>query len=160
MDEDTILLGHRAYRSLKTFMTIVSALRFIVPYLKLIHEEEIMRFLSAFDLNLLPWIFFIVLLGRQLKKVKIPAWLPPLPVILLFVSFVVCALFGWFHAGVEGSERMVQTVLVYGLGNGCFVGLLAMGGYDIAHAFMKEKWAKIKAFFVKIFKKREKNEEV
>lgn len=151
MDEDTILLGHQAYRSLKVFMTTVSVLRFIIPHLNLFYEEEIMGFLSVFDLDLLPWIVFIVLLGRTLKKIKIPVWLPPLPVILLLVSFVVCALFGWYHSSVEGSERMVQTVLVYGLGNGCFVGLLSMGGYDIAHSFMKEKWAALKAFLKKLF---------
>lgn len=156
MDEDTILMGHQAYRSLKVFMTTISILRFIVPHLDFFYEEEIMGFLSVFDLDLLPWIVFIVILGRTLKKVNIPAWLPPLPVILLFTSFVVCALFGWFHSTVEGSERMVRTVLVYGLGNGCFVGLLSMGGYDIAHAFMKEKWQALKAFFRKVFKRRTK----
>ena len=152
--EDTILLGRHAYSSLKVFMTVVSVLRIVVPKLDIFYEEEVMGFLNAFDLDLLPWIVFIVILGRTLKRVRMPAWVPPIPVLLLMISFVLCALFGWWHTDLEGSERMISTVLIYGLGNGCFVALLAMGGYDIAHAFVKEKWALLKAFARKIFKKK------
>lgn len=150
-----ILFSSDGLFGLRLLMTIVSILRFIIPYLNFFYEEEIMGFLSAFDLTMLPWTVFIVILGRQLKKVKIPTWAPPLPVILLLVSFIVCALFGWFHSSVDGAERMIRTVLVYGVGNGCLVGLLAMGGYDIVHAFIKTKWASVKAFFKRIFSKKE-----
>lgn len=148
---DTILLGNQAYNSLKVFMTAVSVARIVVPKLDIFYEEEVMGFLNVFDLDLVPWIVFIVILGRTLKKVDMPAWVPPIPVILLLVSFCICALFGWWHTDLQGSEKMVATVLTYGLGNGCFVGLLAMGGYDIAHSFVKEKWEALKALIKKIF---------
>ena len=154
MDDDTILLGKKAYSSLKVFMTTVSVLRFLIPKLHIIYEEEVMGFLSVFDLDLIPWIVFNVILGRQLKKVDMPTWMPPLPALLLLVSFIICAAFGWIHTDATGSDKMVATVLTYGVGNGCFVGLLAMGGYDIAHSFMKEKWKAIKAWLTRIFKKR------
>lgn len=151
---DTILLGHKAYSSLKVFMTVISVARIVVPKLDIFYEEEVMGFLNVFDLDLIPWIVFIVILGRTLKKVDMPTWVPPLPVVLLLVSFVICAGFGWCHTELQGSEKMVATVLTYGLGNGCFIALLAMGGYDIAHSFMKEKWEQIKSAFAKVWRKK------
>ncbi|MFA6934680.1 MAG: hypothetical protein WCR70_05365 [Sphaerochaetaceae bacterium] len=132
----------------RSFLGAIGVMRLVVPQLDIFYEEEVMSFLNAFDLDLIPWIIFINVLGKQLKKIKIPKWLPPVPALLLMASIAVCALFGWSHTTATGAKAVV-VVLEYGLGNGLLIGLTALGGYDIVHMFIKTTWAAIKDWIKK-----------
>lgn len=132
-----------AWNAFRFFLGAVGVMRLVVPQMDIFYEEEVMSFLNAFDLDLIPWIIFINVLGKQLKKIKMPSWLPPIPVLLLMASIAVCALFGWSHTTATGAKSVI-IVLEYGIGNGLLVGLTALGGYDIVHTFVKTTWASIK----------------
>lgn len=152
-------LNNRPCQILEIILSVISiGLKIVCPKLNLLVEEElIMGFLSVFDLNMLPWIAFIWILGAQLKKIqKYPTWCPPIPVILVLVSFLICALFGFGTVEVNSFAKSLKVVVFYGIGNGCFIALVAMGTYDIAHAFAKSKmWVAIQDMFKKWFKKEE-----
>ncbi len=97
-----------------------------------------MDLLSFFDVNLIPWVLILNLLGAELKKHKRPAWLPPIPVLLFVVSFIICSLFGWARSSGEGGKAMVQAILQYGLGNGLIITLVSTFGYDVFKGYKKK----------------------
>ena len=157
--ESEYYLRDDCFEVLKNVLTIISIIRLVIPYMNLFYEEEIMDYLSVFDLDLIPWIFFICILGKQLKKMTLPSWLPSTPVLLLLASFTVCALFGFAHTQIRTAGDTLKVVLGYGVGNGAFVGLLAMGGYDICHAWVKNKSEKVVAWFKQLIAKIKANKE-
>lgn len=148
------LASEVSWNAFRFFLGAIGVMRLVVPQLDIFYEEEVMSFLNAFDLDLIPWIVFINVLGKQLKKVKIPKWLPPIPALLLMASVAVCALFGWSHTDATGAKAVV-VVLEYGIGNGLLIGLTALGGYDIVHSFVKTTWAAFKEWLKK--RKEDKN---
>lgn len=102
-------------------------------------EEIFMDVLNAFDYRLIPWVFVLNIIGYWAKKVTLPKWLPPIPLLLFVASFFVCAGFGWAHTDVVGSKMVFVSIVEYGLGNGAIVAMLAIFGYDSVHAFTKRK---------------------
>ena len=93
-----------------------------------------------FDTDLLPWVFVLNIAGLWLKRAKLPSWLPPLPILLFALSFIICCVFGWIHTEGEGVKAVAQVVLEYGLGNGLLMTLVATWGYDIVHAYKKKEY--------------------
>lgn len=93
-------------------------------------EEMIMDVLNAFDVRLIPWIFVLNISGHFLKKMNLPKFVPPVPVLLILASFFVCCGFGWAHTDVTGAKQVFVTVVEYGLGNGLCVAGIAIMGYD------------------------------
>ena len=93
---------------------------------------------SFFDPRLVPFILVLNVIGYWLKKVGLPKWSPPLPLLLLLLSFFISAIFGWVVTDGEDAKAIVMSILYYGLGNGLLIGFLSTSGYDIVHAFMKQ----------------------
>lgn len=105
-----------------------------------------MDVLNAFDYRLIPWIFVLNISGHFLKKLNLPKFVPPVPVLLIFASFLVCCGFGWAHTEVEGAKQMFVAIVEYGLGNGLCVAGMAIMGYDsfkgLAKKLVKEEEVK------------------
>ena len=100
-----------------------------------------MEFLSlVFDAKLIPWVFVVNILGLWLKRMKLPEWAPPIPLLLFMASFVVCTLFGWLHLEVDSGKAVAQMILEYGLCNGVLITLIAIFGYDVFHAYRKKEY--------------------
>ena len=103
---------------------------FLPKAVRLTGEEMIMDVLNAFDYRLIPWIFVLNISGHFLKKMSLPKFVPPVPVLLIFASFLVCSGFGWAHCEVDGAKQMFVTIVEYGIGNGLCVAGMAIMGYD------------------------------
>lgn len=95
------------------------------------------------DPKLLPWVLFLNVAGIWLKRGKLPSWMPPIPILLFLISFIICCVFGWIHTEATGAKAMLQIILEYGLANGLVMTLIATWGYDIVHAYTKKEWNKI-----------------
>lgn len=93
---------------------------------------------SFFDPRLVPFVFVLNALVFWIKKVGLPKWSPPLPLILMLLSFTICAVFGWVVTEATGTKAIIMSIVYYGLGNGLLIGFLSIFGYDIAHAFVKK----------------------
>lgn len=92
---------------------------------------------SFFDPRLAPFIFVLNIIGYWLKKTGLPKWAPPLPLLLVMLSFLISAVFGWVVTEAEGTKAIVLSILYYGIGNGLLIGFLSTSGYDIVHSFLK-----------------------
>lgn len=92
---------------------------------------------SFFDPRLVPFIFVLNIIGYWLKKVGLPKWCPPLPLLLFLFSFVLSAVFGWIVTDETEGKAIIMSIVYYGLGNGLLLGFLSTSGYDIVHAFIK-----------------------
>lgn len=96
-------------------------------------------FTALIDPVLAVWVAVIMVAGFWLKRsVKLPSWLPPLPVCLFVIFLVVSLLFGWVTNAYEGA-RGVFYVVAYALGNSIAFTGLSFVIYDIAHGVIKKK---------------------
>lgn len=119
---------------------VMSLLKLFLPQtFRLTGEELLMDVLNAFDYRLIPWVFVLNIVGYWLKKLPLPKWVPPTPLLLMLASFLVCTSFGWAHTDVEGAKAVYVSIFEYGLGNGAIVAMLAIFGYDSVHAFTKRR---------------------
>lgn len=130
----------------QTLPLILFMLKLLLPYTTLSSsgEEEIMDILNAFDVRLIPWVFVLNIIGYWMKKMKTPKWLPPIPVVLMLFSFLICSAFGWAYTDATGAKAMFIALVEYGLGNGVIVALLSTYGYDTVHAITKRVGGKSK----------------
>lgn len=119
---------------------IISLLKLFLPSVfRDTGEELLMDVINAFDYRLIPWVFVLNIIGYWMKKMNLPKWVPPTPLILMLTSFLICTGFGWAHADVEGSSAIFVSIVEYGLGNGAIIAMLAIFGYDSVHAFTKRR---------------------
>ena len=117
---------------------VISLLKLFIPsYVRDTGEELFMDVINAFDYRLIPWVFVLNIIGYWTKKLNLPKWVPPTPLLLMLASFLICSGFGWAHADVEGSKAIFVSIVEYGLGNGAIIAMLAIFGYDSVHAFTK-----------------------
>lgn len=136
--EDKKAVGSGAW--VGQFLTLaITALKLFCPHTFFLEagEEVTLTLLNAFDIRLVPWIFVLNIMGYWLKKLDMPKWVPPMPILVLVASFSVCSLFGWAHTDATGAKAMVISIMEYGLGNGAIVALIATYGYDTVHSFTK-----------------------
>ena len=117
---------------------VISLLKLFIPsFVRDTGEELFMDVINAFDYRLIPWVFVLNIIGYWTKKLNLPKWVPPTPLLLMLASFLICSGFGWAHADVEGSKAIFVSIVEYGLGNGAIIAMLAIFGYDSVHAFTK-----------------------
>lgn len=122
------------------FVVITSLFKIFLPQsFAIANEEVIMDILNAFDLRLIPWVFVLNIFGYWLKKITLPKWVPPTPLLLMLLSFIICTSFGWAHTDVEGAKAVYVSIIEYGIGNGAIVAMIAIFGYDSVHAFTKRR---------------------
>ena len=100
--------------------------------------------LSALDIRLVPFVLVLNVLGYWIKKQGLPKWCPPLPLLNILVSFLICSVFGWVVTDATGLKGIVMAIVFYGLGNGLLIAFVATYSYDVVHAFTKRKAAKLK----------------
>lgn len=119
----------------------LSVLKLFCPELlvQLGKEVSVDLLANLMDPKLIPWVLVLNILGYWLKKLRLPKFLPPLPVLLFAASFVVCCLFGWAHTEATGAKAMIITIMDYGIVNGLLVAFFAISGYDILKGFMSRK---------------------
>ena len=123
----------------------LTVLKLFCPQDVLLAGKEVMMDLlvsNLMDPKLIPWIFVLNIAARWVKKLDLPKWMPPLPVLIMGTSFVICSLFGWAHTEAEGTKAMIIMIMDYGIVNGLQCALFAMGGYDIFKGFMSKRKAK------------------
>lgn len=60
-----------------------------------------------------------------------------LPLILFAVSFVICAVWGWFTSSYVGGARWVDSLLIAGLIHGMVVTSIAVWGWDTFYGAWK-----------------------
>lgn len=119
---------------------ILSLLKLFLPQsVRVTGEELFMDVINAFDYRLIPWVFVLNIIGYWAKKLTLPKWLPPMPLLLMLASFLVCTGFGWAHTDTVGAKALFISIVEYGLGNGAIVAMLAIFGYDSVHAFTKRR---------------------
>ena len=112
---------------------------FIPETFKAATEGLAMDIINAFDYRLIPWVFVLNIIGYWGKRMNLPKWVPPMPLLIMLSSFLVCCGFGWAHTDVAGAKAVFVAVVEYGLGNGAIVAMLAIFGYDSVHAFTKKR---------------------
>lgn len=100
--------------------------------------EILSLIVGVFDKAVLPWVFVLNILGFWLKKIKTPKWLPPLPVLLFCIAFLIMTLFGWIFSDTNGVKAFAYCLL-YGLGNAILTTLLATFFYDVVHQINKRR---------------------
>ena len=149
------------YRSLKAVLTGMSALRFVIPQLNTFYEEEVMNFWEHFDWLLLFWVPVLNIFGNWIKKKKLPAWVSPTPILILYASWVICAIAGC----LKFKGQIGPSLVTYALFNGACITLLAIGVYDTVRDLLNGQFPWIKNTFGKIIakikaKKEEKSEKV
>ena len=119
---------------------VISLLKLFLPSsIRDTGEELFMDVINAFDYRLIPWVFVLNIIGYWVKKLDLPKWVPPTPLLLMLASFLVCTGFGWAHTDVTGAKAVFISIVEYGLGNGAIVAMLAIFGYDSIHAFTKRR---------------------
>lgn len=123
---------------------VTSLIKLFLPEsFKAASEGLAMEIINAFDYRLIPFVFVLNIIGYWGKRINLPKWLPPMPLLIMLSSFIICATFGWAHTSVEGAKAIFVSIVEYGLGNGSIVAMLAIFGYDSVHAFTKKtKFAK------------------
>lgn len=93
-------------------------------------------FASYLDPIMATWIAVVMIAGYWLKRMSLPKWFPPLPVILLIMYLAVSLFFGWLQYDVTGWKG-VERVLLYGIGNGIVYTGFSFIVYDIGHGAIK-----------------------
>ena len=86
------------------------------------------------DPALLFWALVLNVLGYHLKKVGLPKYCPPIPLLLYLVALVPCLALGWATVNAEGGKAAYLAIF-YGLSNAGLITLPAIFGYDVVHAF-------------------------
>ena len=119
----------------------ITVLKLFFPHELLYLGEEVTVDLLAnlMDPKLIPWIFVLNIYGYWMKKLRLPKWMPPLPVQIFALSFIVCSLFGWAHTGAEGVKAVIIATMDYGIVNGILVAFSATFGYDVYKGFVSRK---------------------
>lgn len=118
---------------------VTSLIKLCLPEsFKAASEGLAMDIINAFDYRLIPFVFVLNVIGYWGKRITLPKWVPPMPLIIMLFSFIICAMFGWAHTTVEGAKAIFVSVVEYGIGNGSIVAMLAIFGYDSVHAFTKK----------------------
>ena len=112
---------------------------FLPETFKAATEGLAMDIINAFDYRLIPWVFVLNIIGYWGKRMNLPKWVPPMPLLIMLSSFLICCGFGWAHTDVTGAKAVFVAVVEYGLGNGAIVAMLAIFGYDSVHAFTKKR---------------------
>lgn len=124
----------------QSIVFVLSLLKLFIPSsIRDTGEELFMDVINAFDYRLIPWVFVLNIIGYWAKKLTLPKWVPPTPLLLMLASFFICAGFGWAHTDVVGSKALFVSIVEYGLGNGAIIAMLAIFGYDSVHAFTKRR---------------------
>lgn len=132
------------------FAPVVSCISVVYGLLRLVLEEGFMGapafsiirlFVGYLDPAMAIWIVVVMIAGFWLKRSKLPSWMPPLPVILLFCYLVISTFFGYMQYEVS-SWMGVARVLLYGIGNGVVFTGVSFIFYDIAHSAIKRAKAK------------------
>ncbi len=93
-------------------------------------------FTSYLDPIMATWIAVVMIAGYWLKRMNLPKWFPPLPVLLLIMYLAVSLFFGWLQYDVTGWKG-VERVLLYGIGNGIVYTGFSFIVYDIGHGAIK-----------------------
>jgi len=96
-----------------------------------------MSLISLLDPKVIPFAVSLCVLGKWLKKLKLPKWMPPLPLLLVVSGFLMMTVYGYVTSGMHGASEVVYALL-YGLANGIAVSATAMVGYDIGHSGAKK----------------------
>lgn len=130
---------------------LISAISLISGFFRLILKEVLSMDFSVFTLFRLllqlvdpimaVWMVAIWILGYWLKKLKLPRWCPPLPILLLLAYLVLGFIFGAIQSELVGW-RGVAYVLLYGTGNGLLFTGLSFIVYDIVHGGLKKRKAR------------------
>lgn len=132
------------------FAPILSFISAVLTFIKILLEEgfmgapifSILKLLAVYlDPAMAVWIIVVMIAGYWLKRMKLPGWLPPLPVLLLAMYLVIGFIFGWLQYEVD-SWRGLLRVLLYGVGNGIIYTGFSFIIYDIAHGALKKAKAK------------------
>ena len=106
----------------------------VVP---LIFSELIARI----DVRLLPFVGVFFILGYWLKRMRLPAWCPKVPMLMFISGFLTFAVFG---AVVEKPQAWIAAagIIAYGLANALFFVSFSVLMYDMKHQHSKAKAAK------------------
>ena len=132
------------------FAPVLSFLSAVLTFIKILIEEgfmgapifSILKLLVSYvDPAMAIWIVVIMTAGYWLKRMSLPEWVPPLPVLLLAMYLAVGFVFGWLQYEVESWSGLVR-VLLYGIGNGIIYTGFSFIIYDIAHGAFKKAKAK------------------
>lgn len=133
------------------FAPVLSFLSAVLTFIKILIEEgfmgapifSILKLLVSYvDPAMAIWIVVIMTAGYWLKRMSLPEWFPPLPVLLLAMYLAVGFVFGWLQYEVESWSGLVR-VLLYGIGNGIIYTGFSFIIYDIAHGAFKKAKAKV-----------------
>ena len=133
------------------FAPVVSCFSAAVGFVRIVIEEGynmgapvfsiIKLFASFLDPIMATWIAVVMIAGYWLKRSRLPAWFPPLPVILLIMYLAVGFIFGWLQYEMESWKGLVR-VMLYGVGNGIVYTGFSFIVYDIGHGAVKKHKAK------------------
>lgn len=132
------------------FAPILSFISAVLTFIKILLEEgfmgapifSILKLLVSYvDPAMAIWIVVVMIAGYWLKRMKLPEWFPPLPVLLLAMYLAVGFIFGWLQYEVESWRGLIR-VLLYGIGNGIIYTGFSFIIYDIAHGAFKKAKAK------------------
>lgn len=111
-----------------------------------------MEFFSALlrvlDPAIFAWSVVIIALFNELKKLELPDWFPPIPLVVWLASFVVCFALGFLKSQLMGAVDVLYLEL-YALGNSLIVAGMAIGLFDTGRGFKQmyggiKKWKSLR----------------
>lgn len=105
-----------------------------IAFIPLIFNELVQRI----DVRLLPFVGIFFILGYWLKRMRLPAWCPKVPMLMFISGFITFAV---YSAVIERPEAWIDAVgiVAYGLANSLFFVSIAVWMYDAKHQHSKGK---------------------
>lgn len=85
--------------------------------------------LRVLDPAIFGWSFVIIALFHELKKLELPDWFPPIPLVVWLASFIVCFVLGLLKTQLLDFGDALYLEL-YALGNSLIVSGMAIGLFD------------------------------
>lgn len=98
--------------------------------------------LRVLDPAIFAWSFVVIALFNELKKLDLPDWFPPLPLVVWLASFIICFVLGLLKSQLVGLADTLYLEL-YALGNSFIVAGMAVGLFDTGRGF-KQMYGGIK----------------
>lgn len=92
--------------------------------------------IQLLDPKIIPFSITVIIIGKWLKRIKRPVWFPPLPLILVLISFFMMTCYGFVTSELTGGA-LVAYALLFGMANGITISSVAIVGYDIGHQGIK-----------------------
>ncbi len=93
---------------------------------------------ARIDAKLLPFVGVFFILGYWLKRVKLPAWCPKVPMLMFIIGFAVFTVYSVIIDNPENSLDILGAI-AYGFGNAAFFVSIAVLMYDMKHQHTKMK---------------------